>query len=125
MTDMKKEKAPEQEIATIDEVLEQYGTLRTWHKTICVISALLVLCMIGFVTWGILYEDLRVLLIVFGVIMGVCGVVLFVMMHRIFLKTGAAILDYFRATKMSEDDVLKKAQELKIPVPGKKDQRQR
>ena len=117
---MKKENAPEQEIATIDDVLEQYGLLRTWHKIICVISGVLVLCMAGFVIWGILYADLRILLIAFGVIMGVCGVVLFVMMHGIYLKTGNAILDYFRSEKMSEDDVLKKARDLKIPVRVKK-----
>ncbi len=115
---MKKEKQ-EQQTYTIEDVLEQFGILRAWHKMSYVISAVLAACMIGFVVWGIMFEPMRVLLIVFGIIMGICGIVLFIMMRKTFHKTGAAILDYFRMGGMSEEDVLKKAAELKIPVPKK------
>lgn len=113
---MKKQNTTESEIATIDDVLEQYGILRTWHKTAYIAAIVMICCMIGFVVWGILFAELRLLLISFGIVLGVCGAVLYVMMHRIYVKTGAAIMDYFKASGMSETDLRKKAQELKIKV---------
>ncbi len=113
---MKKE-TPEQETATIDTVLEQYELLRIWHKTAYVAAIVMVCCMIGFIVWGILFEPLRGILIAFGIVMGVCGTVMYVMMHRIFVKTSAAILDYFRASGMTELEILQKARELKIKFP--------
>lgn len=113
---MKKEDKVQQTY-TIEDVLEQFGILRAWHKTAYIISAVLIACMIGFVAWGIMFEPMRVLLIAFGVVMGICGAVLFITMRKTYLKTGAAILDYFRKSGMSEEDILKKAEELKISVP--------
>ena len=115
---MKKEKQ-EQQAYTIEDVLEQFGILRAWHKMTYVISAVLEACMIGFVVWGIMFEPMRVLFIAFGVVMGICGAVLFIMMRGTYLKTGAAIFDYFKASGMSEEDAVKRAEELKIPVPKK------
>lgn len=113
---MKKQNTVEPENATIDDVLEQYGILRTWHKTAYIAAIVMICCMIGFVVWGIFFAELRLLLISFGIVMGVCGIVLYVMMHRICVKTGAAILDYFKASGMSETDLIKKANELKIKI---------
>lgn len=113
---MKKQNTTESEIATIDDVLEQYGILRTWHKTAYIAAIVMICCMVGFTVWGILFAELRLLLISFGIVMGVCGIILYVMMHRIYVKTGAAIMDYYRASGMSETDLRKKAQELKIKV---------
>ncbi len=113
---MKKQKTVEQEPATIEDVLEQYKILRTWHKTAYIAAIVMICCMIGFVAWGIFFAELRLLLISFGIVLGVCGAVLYVMMHRIYVKTGAAILDYFKASGMSEQDLMKKAEELRIKI---------
>lgn len=115
---MKKEEK-EQQTYTIEDVLEQFGILRVWHKTAYIISAILAACMAGFVIWGIMFEPMRWLLIVFGIVMGICGAVLFISMRNTYIKTGTAILDYFRSTGLAEEDVLKKAAELKIPVSKK------
>ena len=111
---MKKQNTVESEAATIDDVIEQYGILRTWHKTAYIAAIVMICCMIGFVVWGIFFEGLRLLLISFGIVMGVCGIVLYVTIRRIYVKTGTAILDYFKASGMSEPDLMKKARELKI-----------
>ncbi len=119
---MKKEQTPDPETSneatsTIDSVLEQFELLRIWHKTAYVAAIVMICCMIGFIVWGILFEPLRGMLIAFGVVIGICGTVMFVMMHRIFVKTSAAILDYYRATGMTEPEIQQKARELKIKIP--------
>lgn len=114
---MKNEQTPDKEAATIDSVLEQFEILRIWHKTAYIAAIVMVCCMIGFIVWGILFEPLRWMMIAFGIVMGVCGVVLYVMMHRIFVKTSAAILDYYRAAGLTEPEIQQKAQELKIKIP--------
>ncbi len=114
---MKKEQTPDKETSTIDTVLEQYELLRIWHKTAYVAAIVMLCCMIGFIVWGILFEPLRGILIAFGIVMGVCGTVMYVMMHRIFVKTSAAILDYFRASGMTEPEIQQKAKEYKIKIP--------
>lgn len=113
---MKKEKSTEKELVTIEDVVEQYKLLRTWHKITCVIAAVLMVCMVGFTVWGILYAPLRWLLISFGIVMGICGAVMYVMIHRIYIKTGAAILNYFRTSGMNELELLEKARELNIKI---------
>lgn len=114
---MKKEQTPDRETATIDSVLEQFELLRIWHKTAYVAAIVMVCCMVGFIVWGILFEPLRGMLIAFGIVIGVCGTVMFVMMHRVFVRTSAAILDYYRATGMTEPEIQQKARELKIKIP--------
>ena len=107
----------EQGAITIQEALENYKILRIWHKAVCVISALLLCGMIGFVIWGIFYADLRWILIVFGIVIGICGIVLYLTVRSTCLKAGSLILDYFRVSeKMSEDRLLEKARELKISI---------
>lgn len=103
--------------AAIDDVLEQYGILRIWHKTALAAAIVMLCCMIGLVVWGILFEPLRGILIAFGVVMGVCGAALYLAMHKVFFKTSAAILDCFRASGMTELEILQKARDYKITIP--------
>ena len=113
---MKKEKSTEKELVTIEDVIEQYKLLRGLHKTACIVAIVLMVCMAGFVVWGILFEPLRWVLIPFGIVLGICGAVLYVTIHRTYVKTSAAILDYFRASGMSELELLQKARELNIKI---------
>lgn len=114
---MKEKDTPQQNTITTDEVIENYKILRLWHHSTCVISAFMVCCMIGAVVWGIIDSGLRFVLIPAGTVLGVCGIVLFIVVHRLFIKTSATVLDYFKTVcKMSESEILEKAKELKIPV---------
>lgn len=113
---MKKQNSTENELVTVDDVIEQYKLLRGLHKAACIIAVVLMVCMAGFAVWGILFEPLRWVLIPFGIVLGICGAVLYIKIHGIFIKTGSAILDYFRAAGMSELDLLQKARELDIKI---------
>lgn len=114
---MKEEKKTEQETATIEEALESYQMLQKWHKAICVISAVLVCLMIVFVVWGLFDDVFSWVLISVGVLLGICGTVLFVVIHIIYVKMGSVILEYFKvAEKLSETQLVEKARELNIPV---------
>ena len=113
---MKKQNTTEKELVTVEAVIEQYKLLRGLHKTACIVAVVLMVCMAGFVVWGILFEPLRWVLIPFGIVLGICGAVLYVSIHRTYVKTGAAILNYFRTAGMSELELLKKARELDIRI---------
>ena len=112
---MKEEKRTEQETATIEEALEGYKMLQKWHKAICVVSAVLICLMIVFVVWGLLDDMFSWVLISLGVLLGICGTVLFVVIHLIYNKMGSVILEYFKvAEKLSETQLVEKARELGI-----------
>lgn len=113
---MKKQKTTENELVTVDDVIEQYKLLHGLHKVSCIVAVVLMVSMAGFVVWGILFEPLRWVLIPFGIVLGICGTVLYIKIHGIFIKTGAAILDYFRTSGMSELELLQKARELDIKI---------
>ena len=101
---------------TMDEVIENFKVLRLWHASACFIAVSLICCMIGTVVWGIFNFELRWLMISAGAVLGICGIVLYIVIHRTYIKTSSTILDYFRAAaKMSETEILEKARELKIP----------
>ena len=109
---MKEEKTP----ITLEEVVENYGVLRLWYFFSCGISIFLICCMIGAVVWGIFYPELRWIIISAGIIMGICGAVVFIVVRRTYIKTSSTVLDYFKvACKMSDDEIREKAKELKIP----------
>ena len=114
---MKEKKATEQKTITTDEVVENFKALRIMHKSVCFVSAFMTVCMIGLIIWGTFLADLRWIFIVFGIAMGICGAVLFLVVHRIYKKTCSAVLDFFRISeKMSETEIREKARELKIPI---------
>lgn len=112
---MKKQNKKEQETVTIDEVIESYRLLHLLHKVVCIMTVVLICTMIGFVIWGISFAELRWILISFGIAMGICGAALYTIIHRIYIKTSFAILNYFKTSGMSEQEILEKARELKIP----------
>ena len=105
----------EQETATIEEAIESYKMLQKWHKAICVISAVMICLMAGFVIWGLFLAEIGWVMISVGVLLGIFGTVLFVMIHMVYIKMGSVILEYFKtAEKMSETQLLEKARELGI-----------
>ena len=109
-------KTTNQKNITPDEVIESYKVLRVWHNSTCFISAFMMICMIGAVIWGISFPEYRFTIIVAGAVLGICGAVLFIVVHRLYIKTSVTLLEYFKAVcKMSDSKVLEKAQELKIP----------
>ena len=89
----------------LDELLEQFKMLTVWHKGVTITAAALLAVMIGFVIWGITAEEIRTLLIVAGSILGVCGAGLFVTVHLLYNKTKKVFTDYFKASKMSEEEI--------------------
>ena len=112
---MKEEKKTGQETATIEEAIESYRVMQKWHKAICIISAIMISLMAVFVIWGLFLDEIGWVLVSLGVLLGICGTVLFVMIHAIYIKMGSVILDYFRvAERLSETQLLEKAQELGI-----------
>ena len=113
---MKEKDTPQQNTITTDEVIENYTILRFWHNSTCFISAFMVCCMTAAVIWGIFNPELRFVLISAGAVLGLCGIVLFIVVHRLFIKTSKTMLDYFRSVcKMPDVEILEKAKELKIP----------
>ena len=118
---MKDKKTKKQETITTDEVIENYKLLRLWHIAACFISAFLMCLMIGAVIWGIFFPEMRLILISVGILMGICGAGLYAVVHRTYIKTSAAVLDFFKiVSKMSDAEILEKARELKIPSKTKK-----
>lgn len=112
---MKKSTVSKEKI-TLEEVVENFKILRLWYYCTCVISAFMILCMTGAAVWGILDPDFRWIIISAGIVLGICGIVLFIVVRGIYIKTSSAVLDYFRLVcKMPDAEILQKAQELKIP----------
>ena len=113
---MKEKKTKEKKTITTDEVIENYKLLRAWHISSGVVSVCLICLMAAAVIWGIIYPELRLILISAGIAMGICGAGLYAVVHRTYIKTSAAVLDYFKVvSKMSQAEIQEKARELKIP----------
>ena len=113
---MNERKPTKQKTITIDEVIENYKVLRLWHNAVCFISAFMICCMIGAVIWGIFNSELRFILRSAGIVPGICGAALFLVVHKLLIKTSYAVLDFFKTIcKMPDSEVLEKARELKIP----------
>lgn len=89
----------------LDELLEQFKMLTIWHKGVTITAAALLAVMAGFIVWGIAAEEIRILLIVAGVILGICGAGLYLTVHILFNKTKKVFGEYFRASKMSEEEI--------------------
>lgn len=91
-----------------DELLDQYKVLEVWHKMAAVTAVVLLAAMVGLIMWGVFVPDmpdLRLILIIAGVVLGACGVVLFLVVHRLYNNAGRVFRDYFNASGMSEDEV--------------------
>lgn len=89
----------------LEEIIDQYKALTIWHKYVKIAAAVLLAVMVGFVTWGIFNADLRIMLIVTGVVFGACGTGLYLAVHRLYIKTGVTFVDYLRASGMSDREI--------------------
>lgn len=89
----------------LDELLEQFKMLTIWHKGVAFVAAGLLAVMLGLIVWGITAEEIRTLLIVSGVILGVCGAGLYLTVHILFNKTKKVFKEYFEASGMSESEI--------------------
>lgn len=89
----------------LDELLEQFKMLTIWHKCVAVTAVVLLAVMLGLIIWGIAAVEIRVLLIVSGLILGVCGAGLYLTVHILFNKTKKVFREYFKASQMSEEEI--------------------
>lgn len=89
----------------LDELLEQFKLLKFWHKCVTITAAVLLAVMLGLIVWGIAAEEIRILLIVSGLILGVCGAGLYITVHILFNKTKKVFKEYFEVSKMSESEI--------------------
>lgn len=102
----------------LDEILEQYKTMMLWHKYIIILAAVLLAAMVGAVVWGIFTAELRILLIITGVVFGACGVALYLIVHRLYIKTGTALAAYLRALEKSDAEIEEIVRDNGIALPG-------
>lgn len=102
---------------SLEEILEQYKVLVIWHKYVKVTAAVLLAVMVGFVAWGIFNAELRLLLIITGVVLGGCGAGLYLVVHRLYIKTGKAVLEYLRYSGMSEREIAEITVKYQITLP--------
>ncbi len=105
----------------LDEILDQYKVLMVWHKYVKILAAVLLAVMIGFIIWGILYIDLRPMLIITGVVFGVCGAALYIAVHRLCIKTGRTLVGYLKTLGMSEKEMADLSAKHKIEFPEMRD----
>lgn len=92
----------------LDELLDQYKVLEVWHKMVKITAVVLLAVMVGFILWGVFvsdFPDLRLLLIIAGVVFGVGGAGLFFVVNRLYNNARTVFGDYFNASGMSEDEV--------------------
>ena len=89
----------------LDELLEQYKALAVWHTGVAVTAAVLLALMLGLIVWAIAAAEIRILLIVSGLIIGACGAGLYLTVHILFNKTKKVFKEYFEASKMSESEI--------------------
>lgn len=89
----------------LDELLEQFKVLTVWRKSVTVIAAVFLAVMAGFIAWGIAAEEMRLLLIAAGLVLGVCGAGSYLVVRSLFNKTKKVFKDYFKASKMSEEEI--------------------
>lgn len=89
----------------LDELLEQFKMLLIWHKGVTVTMGILLAGMVVMIVFGIMAEEIRTLLIVSGVIFGICGVGLYLIVHTLLGKTKKVFVDYFAASQMSESEI--------------------
>lgn len=89
----------------LDELLEQFKTLTVWRKGVIVIAAILLAAMLGLIVFAVAAEELRTLLIIAGVLLGICGAGLYLTVRILFNKTKKVFKEYFEASKMSESEI--------------------
>lgn len=102
---------------SLDEILEQYKALMVWHKYVKITAAVLLAVMVGFIVWGIFSADLRLILIITGFVFGVCGTALYLAVHRLFIKTGVTLVNYLKASGMSDREIDDLSAKNKITFP--------
>lgn len=103
----------------LDEILEQYKLLTVWHKAVKIMAAVLLAAMIGFIVWGLFIPGLRTMLIVVGCVFGACGVCLYIVVHRLYNKTGLVIGEYLvKFQGMSESEIEALLREKRLSLPG-------
>lgn len=102
---------------SLEEILEQYKVLVTWHKYVRVIAVILLAVMVGFVVWGIFNPELRLILIITGAVFGVCGAGLYFAVHGMYIKTGKTVLEYLRYSGKSESDIIDLTVKYQITLP--------
>lgn len=88
-----------------DELLEQFKNLAVWRKGVMIMSGIMLAAMIGMIVFGIIAVEIRTLLIVTGVIFGLCGIGLYIVIHILFNKTKNVFREYFKASHMTESEV--------------------
>lgn len=102
----------------LDEILEQYKALMIWHKYVKIIAAVLLAVMIGFIAWGIFSDFLKSILIISGAVFGIGGVVLYLAVHRLYIRTGSTVVDFLKAAGMSDSEIGALVREKSIELPG-------
>lgn len=88
-----------------DELLEQFKLLTSWRKGVALITAVMLAAMIFLIVWAVFAFEIRTLLITAGVILGLCGIGLYLTVKILYNKVKKVFRDYFKAANMSEAEV--------------------